>query len=141
MADKIKKILDAEQDGVLKAAQENLERSGEALRDAHQDVASAGHAEYSIRNQQNQPHPFAGGKPGKPTKAHRKAIWESMLGAVYAQNDEGEIKYFDYDWAGARAFAGVEEQGRDPRIFKNKTAYNGTNCPSIGQPVLYVVRV
>ena len=64
-------------------------------------------------------HPYAGAPKKKPTLKHRPAIWECMLGTVYAMNDDREVKYFDYDWDAARAFAGVDESGRDPRVFKN----------------------
>jgi hypothetical protein len=30
-----------------------------------------------------------------------------MLGTVYALNGEGECRYFDYDYEGARQFAGI----------------------------------
>lgn len=62
---------------------------------------------------------FAGieGAPKPPTKKHRPAVWECMLGTVYAMNDELEVRYFDYDHAAARAFAGVTPE-RDPRIAR-----------------------
>lgn len=53
--------------------------------------------------------PFASGKSSRTvTKKHIPLIWECMLGTVYAQNPvTREIKYFDYDWEGARLFAQV----------------------------------
>jgi len=52
----------------------------------------------------------------KPTKKHRPAIWECILGTVYAMNPEGHKKYFDYDYEAAKEFAGLTE---DLRIWKN----------------------
>lgn len=66
-------------------------------------------------------HPFEGASRKPPTNKHRPAIWECMLGTVYAQNDAGEVKYFDYRWDEARAFAGVAPD-RDPRVAKAATA-------------------
>lgn len=51
------------------------------------------------------------------TKKHRPAVWECMLGTVYAMNDAGEIRYFDYKQEEALKFAGVTED-RDPRWYK-----------------------
>lgn len=52
-----------------------------------------------------------------PTRKHRTAVWECMLATVYARNDAGEVRYFDYDWDAALAFAGVTPE-RDPRVAK-----------------------
>lgn len=51
-----------------------------------------------------------------PTKAHRPAIWENMLGTVYAMNKAREVQYFDYDYAEAVAFVGNVEDVRVHRI-------------------------
>ncbi len=53
----------------------------------------------------------------KPTKKHRPAIWECMLGTVYAMNDEGVIEYFDYKYDEAIAFSGVSDL-TDNRLSK-----------------------
>ncbi len=74
----------------------------------------------------------------RPTQKHRPAIWENMLGTVYARNDAGEIKYFDYRWDDARVFAGVEVE-RDPRVAKATGNYPGEG-PRRGQAVLWVLR-
>ena len=80
-----------------------------------------------------------------PTKKHRPAIWEMMLGTVNAMNDEGEVKYFDYDHDAAKEFAGVAEK-KDPRVFKSKSKLVvGGDCYSTknvrrGQMVLWVER-
>lgn len=89
-------------------------------------------------------HPFAGARKMKPTQKHRIAIWENMLGTVYAQNDAGEVKYFDYDWDAAREFAGANED-RDPRVWKTPQAWSvgrgaSSTTVSKGRQVLYVRR-
>jgi hypothetical protein len=63
--------------------------------------------------------PMSLGRRMKPTQKHRPAVWECMLATVYAMNDAGEVRYFDYDWDAAVEWAGVREDGRDPRTFKN----------------------
>jgi len=62
-------------------------------------------------------HPFEGAVKKKHTKKHRPAVWECFLGTVFALNDQGECKYFDYDWDKARKFAGVSKD-RDPRLSR-----------------------
>lgn len=42
-----------------------------------------------------------------PTKRHRAALWENMLGTVYAMNPAGEVRYFDYDYEEAVKFIGA----------------------------------
>lgn len=54
-----------------------------------------------------------------PNRSHRPAIWENMLGTVYAMNDQFEVQYFDYDWDAAKKFAGLENK-KDLRLFKHK---------------------
>jgi hypothetical protein len=83
---------------------------------------------------------FEGARKMKPTQRHRNAIWECMLGTVYAQNDAAEIKYFDYDWDAARKFAGVDEPGRDPRVAKDQRGSARHDGPRKGQSVLYVIK-
>lgn len=51
----------------------------------------------------------------RPTKRHRLAIAPGILGTMYAVNEQGEARYFDYDREGAYAFAGVSDD-RDPRL-------------------------
>lgn len=87
-------------------------------------------------------HPFAGARRMKPTQKHRAAIWEMMLGTVVARNAKGEVKYFDYDWDGAREFADVHEDW-DPRVWKSDASYSvGDLGMGIrkGQLVLYLKR-
>jgi hypothetical protein len=84
----------------------------------------------------------------KPTLKHRPAIWENMLGTVYAMNDEGEVRYFDYNFAAAIRFAfnfpeGVDHNFwigyRDARVFKWSTRGTGNpDMPRLGQKVLFV---
>jgi hypothetical protein len=72
----------------------------------------------------------------KPTRQHRPAVWGGILGTVYAQNDTGETRYFDYDYAVAWAFAGVTPE-RDPRQWK---AADRSASISKGQTVIYIRR-
>lgn len=76
-----------------------------------------------------------------PTQKHRPAVWEMMLGTVYAMNDDGETKYFDYKWDDAVAFSGATQE-RDPRwAKKNKRvrySRDGVNEPRYGQKVLWI---
>ena len=83
-------------------------------------------------------------KNKKPTLKHRPALWENMLGTVYAMNDEGEVKYFDYDWDAAKEFAGIHWK-RDPRVFKNGyrkgwSDYRHTRHARFEQQVLFILR-
>lgn len=57
----------------------------------------------------------------KPTKKHRPAIWESMLGTVKAMNSKREIRYFDYDYEAAKEFA---ELGEDLRVYRADRTLN-----------------
>ena len=54
-----------------------------------------------------------------PTLKHRPAIWECLLGTVYAMNEARESKYFDYDWDAAKEWAGIADKS-DIRVFRNK---------------------
>lgn len=61
-------------------------------------------------------------KRAKPTKAHRPAVWEAMLGTLYACNPQGEVKYCDYRWEEALAWAQVagtvdHRWARSPRHY------------------------
>jgi hypothetical protein len=75
-------------------------------------------------------HPFHGAVRKPQTKKHRPAIWECMLGTVYARSPQGQIRYFDYDWDGARAFAEVPTEG-DLRLAKKTPGYRLTDDPSM----------
>jgi len=82
------------------------------------------------------------GRHMKPTPSHRPAIWECMLGTVYALNDKGKVRYFDFDYDAAKEFAGIDEK-RDLRIWKNKRWVrwgNGGSCeqPRMNQLVLWI---
>lgn len=78
----------------------------------------------------------------KPTLDHRPAVWECLLGTVYAMNDAYETRYFDYDHQAALEFAGVNEEDRDPRIAKHtrwcRWADRPTDNPRPNQTVLWV---
>jgi predicted metal-binding protein len=72
-------------------------------------------------------HPFKGGvKKATVTMKHVPLIWECMLGAVYAMNDKRKVRYFDYDYAAAREYAGVAACS-DLRIAKAKGNVNWTD--------------
>ena len=75
----------------------------------------------------------------RPTQKHRLAIWENMLGTVWAANDAGEARYFDYRWDDAVAFSGALEDGRDPRTYRTDRAYPWPR-PGKGDPALWVKR-
>lgn len=88
--------------------------------------------------------PFGSAPRQRPTRQHKLAIWECMLGTVYAMNGDGEVRYFDFDYAAARAFAGVDVEGSDPRVAKTER-YTYTRGPShmeprTGQLALWIVR-
>jgi hypothetical protein len=72
-----------------------------------------------------------------PTKKHVPAIWECMLGTVYACNPQGETRYFDYDHEAARAFAGVDQEGVDLRVARAARRFTQIRK---GQFVLWVRR-
>jgi hypothetical protein len=66
-----------------------------------------------------------------PTQRHRLAITPGILGTVYARNEAGVERYFDYDWKGAMAYAGVR-QDRDPRVAPER--------PGLKRKALYILR-
>jgi len=80
-----------------------------------------------------------------PTKRHRAAIWENMLGTVYAMNAAGEVRYFDYDYKAAVAFVGDVEDVRAHRYvaYRTRIGSNGNNesymLPRHGQFVWFVL--
>lgn len=80
-------------------------------------------------------------KEAKPTLNHRPAVWECLLGTVYAMNQEGVIRYFDYDWKAALEYAGYDES-KDPRLAKNQRRVSWTgrqnDDPSYNQLVLWL---
>jgi hypothetical protein len=85
--------------------------------------------------------PFRGARKAKRTLKHRPAVWEMMLGTVYASNGK-ETRYFDYDWDAAREFAGIrEDEDQDLRLDKwpAHTSLRGNYTdPRTGQLVLFV---
>ena len=86
--------------------------------------------------------PLALGARKLPTKQHYPAVWECMLGTVYAASPEGEVRYFDYDYAAAMRFAKVRRGRNDLRTYR-RTWRNGARGlssvegPHMGQLVLY----
>jgi hypothetical protein len=85
--------------------------------------------------------PFAGAARKPVTKKHQLAIWENMLGTVYARSPRGEVRYFDYKWDEAREFAEIKS-GDDLRLDRAKrVSYTGdTRNPRFGQICLFVKR-
>lgn len=76
----------------------------------------------------------------RPTRRHRPALWEGILGTVYAS--DGHVgRYFDYDWAAARAYAGVDAEGADARLdrFRGNSG-DPLDTPQRGTRVLFVLR-
>ena len=64
----------------------------------------------------------------RPSYAHRVAIFECILGTVYAVNEQGEVKYFDYDSSGAHEWAGITDpknatQAHGARWYHNKAGF------------------
>ncbi len=84
----------------------------------------------------------------KPTLKHRPAVWECMLGTVYAMNAAGDCQYFDYDWPAALKFAGVtgkpEQDARFAANLRNvqwvkKGDYTHAN-PRVGKFCLWILK-
>lgn len=83
----------------------------------------------------------------KPTKQHRPALWEAVLGTVYAMDHNGDVRYFDYDHDKAKKFAGVTSPAavsglRDLRLFRSSHTVQLSSRERIrkGQLVLYVLK-
>ena len=80
----------------------------------------------------------------KPTQKHRPAIWECLLGTVYAMNADREVQYFDYNWDAAMEFAGVTDES-DLRTYRKRerVSYSRHGSlldePRFGQLVLWMV--
>ncbi len=83
------------------------------------------------------------GRKLAPTLQHRPAIWECMLGTVYAMSPSGEVRYFDYDHDAAVEFAEISADS-DPRIARpnRRVSYTGdiVTEPRARQTVLWVTR-
>ena len=84
-------------------------------------------------------HPFDGAVKKPATKRHVPLIWENMLATVLARSPKGEIRYFDYDYDAARAFAEVE-QCSDLRLARNKEYPGDYKEPRLRQWVLFGIR-
>ena len=70
----------------------------------------------------------------KPMLRHRPALYENMLGTVWAVSPAGEHRYFGYNHAAAKEWAQVDA-GADPRLFRSASR---TAHISRGQVVLYL---
>lgn len=94
-----------------------------------------------VRNPLN---PFGNVRKMRPTKGHRAAIWECMLGTVYAANPDGDVQYFDYNYDEAVSFAELSESD-DLRFYRQgkwnqprfRTGTRGDEGPRSGQIVLW----
>jgi hypothetical protein len=84
--------------------------------------------------------PLRLGRKAKPTLKHRPAIWECMLGTVYARNADGETRYFDYRWEEAAQFAGLDFDA-DNRVWRNDRRGYTSDGPAYRQFVLYVPNI
>jgi len=83
-------------------------------------------------------HPFTGARRvPRVTLKHRPLIWECMLGTVYAMGREGP-RYFDYDWAAAREYAGVAAHS-DLRLTRTQRSLGEYPMPGPGRLVLFGV--
>lgn len=72
-----------------------------------------------------------------PTAKHRPVLWENMLGTVYARNEKGVCKYFDYDIKSAKEYVGLSTLS-DLRLWRAGKS-SSENSPRPGQFVLYGV--
>lgn len=73
-----------------------------------------------------------------PTRRHRPAIWECMLGTVYARNAAGKVEYFDYDYVAAVAHVGPYVDARVSRVTRGYYDLQGTEIPA-GKLVWFVI--
>lgn len=80
----------------------------------------------------------------QPTLKHRPALWECMLGTVYAMNEQGVTRYFDYDWKAAIKWAGISDTS-DARLARHKRRVTFSRTgdsidePSFNKLVLWVI--
>lgn len=72
----------------------------------------------------------------KPTRQHRLAMWEGILGTVNARNAAGITKYFDYNYKAAIKFAGIDKAA-DIRLAKVEQRYDSEG-PKVGQKAVYI---
>ena len=77
----------------------------------------------------------------KPTLKHRPAIWENILGTIFASDRKGNSEYFDYNYIEAREFAKLQKT-RDIRVYP----YDGRpigirkeHKPKIGHSVIWIL--
>lgn len=93
-----------------------------------------------------QVNPMSLGERKRPTKKHKAAVWEGILGAVYAADPAGNVRYFDMDWNAALEYAQVDGEDADLRVYRYKQGRDrvgvrvgpyGTDGPRNGQLVLW----
>ena len=68
----------------------------------------------------------------KPTLKHRPAVWEAILGTVYAVNDKGVAKYFGYKHNEALKYADVDKNA-DNRFARTERTYNYNDYQGISR--------
>ena len=78
-----------------------------------------------------------------PTKKHRPAVWECMLGTLYALGVNGEVKYFDYDYGAALKFAGITSDDgiRVSKARNNIGLQHDLYGPSIGKGQVVIWKI
>jgi len=87
--------------------------------------------------------PLALGRRARPTRAHRLALWEVLLGTVAAQSPTGDVRYFDSDWTAALAFAGITDETRSgldlrtARVTREHPMDDRVLLPRVGQLALW----
>ena len=74
----------------------------------------------------------------RPTKAHRPALWENMLGTVYAADATGAVTYCDYRYDEALAHIGAHHDVRVYRIPYGYYDLHGLEIPP-GKLVWFVI--
>lgn len=87
--------------------------------------------------------PLTLGRRARPTRAHRLALWEVLLGTVAARSPTGDVRYFDNDWAAALAFAGITDETRSgldlrtARVTREHVTDDRVMLPRVGQLALW----
>jgi len=73
----------------------------------------------------------------RPTQQHRPALWENMLGTVYAADAQRDVRYCDYRYNEAVAHVGAH---RDVRCWRlsHSISVGGDHIPK-GKLVWFVI--
>lgn len=87
--------------------------------------------------------PLTLGRRARPTRAHRLALWEVLLGTVAAQSPTGDVRYFNTNWTAALAFAGITDETRSgldlrtARVAREQVTDDRVMLPRVGQLALW----